>query len=132
MQNAKRLLQKNSYCSLINNHFELKVNLLNSSATLYVKLFFLEKTCYELTAPAHGWFTCNHGSDYDSLCIFICDKGYQIKGESTLKCTSDGWDYGSPRCISKYFLFFLYRFCITSNGSSMSILILVSLSLYDI
>ena len=50
--------------------------------------------------------TCNDTNLYGSQCTFSCDTGYQLVGNDTLTCESDGddtdgtgeWDTEAPRC----------------------------------
>nr|CAB3266741.1 sushi, von Willebrand factor type A, EGF and pentraxin domain-containing protein 1-like [Phallusia mammillata] len=56
-------------------------------------------SCSQLTRPSYGSVICSDGSFFGSRCSYSCNTGYKVKGESTLTCTVDGWDHGSPECI---------------------------------
>ncbi|XP_076811797.1 uncharacterized protein LOC143458809 [Clavelina lepadiformis] len=57
------------------------------------------KTCNKLVTPDHGSLSCSDGKFYSSKCQFGCNPGYRIEGESSLTCTAEGWNHGSPECI---------------------------------
>ena len=56
-----------------------------------------------LTNPHNGIFNCLLGDDgvpsYKDTCSFTCDTGYEVPGNDTRTCQSDGsWSGGDVMC----------------------------------
>ncbi|XP_030626723.1 uncharacterized protein LOC115809273 [Chanos chanos] len=55
-----------------------------------------------VTAPADGNFKCAHPHgdfSYASQCEFSCEKGYQLTGSTTMRCTASAtWSTSPPSC----------------------------------
>ena len=64
-------------------------------------LFIL--VCPLLTAPSNGMFSCSLGGDgvpsTGDTCTFTCNTGYELTGNHTRTCQSDGsWSDSVPMC----------------------------------
>ena len=73
--------------------------------------FVSGKTCPAVVEPENGSANCTDDNVFGSRCSFSCNEGYQLEGRSLIKCTGEGWDFGSPICESKLkgdFLDWLY------------------------
>lgn len=50
----------------------------------------------------NGDVTCTNGSEVDSVCVFQCNEGYEMYGEASLTCESNGdtrWTNNPPSCV---------------------------------
>lgn len=61
---------------------------------------------YELIGMEHGTVQCTDVNYWKSVCLFTCNDGYFISGESTLTCMNPenstfDWDYQPPVCLEK-------------------------------
>ncbi|CAG5097210.1 Oidioi.mRNA.OKI2018_I69.XSR.g14979.t2.cds [Oikopleura dioica] len=68
--------------------------------------------CYFPPSPANGIRTCSRvasvfpgsGYDYQYVCTFACDEGYQLQGAQQRSCPSNfgnkaSWTHASPKCV---------------------------------
>ena len=60
--------------------------------------------CLELLNPPNGMINCSLGDDrvhsYGDTCNFTCNTGYELTGNNTRICQSDGnWSGNDNSCI---------------------------------
>ena len=58
----------------------------------------------QLTDPNNGMINCSRGDDgvpsYEDTCNFTCNIGYELTGNGTRTCQSDGnWSSSDGMCI---------------------------------
>ena len=68
-------------------------------------LFYIV-SCTSLTGPVNGMITCSLGDDvapsYEDTCSFTCNTSYQLTGNDTRTCQSDGsWSGSEAFCTGK-------------------------------
>nr|XP_039262545.1 complement receptor type 1-like [Styela clava] len=68
----------------------------------------LLKTCSKLNDPENGKVRCSDETQWNSVCKFSCDPGYETDAEPTLRCIDDGfnkkegvWNNDPPSCIRR-------------------------------
>jgi len=55
--------------------------------------------CYQLEAPDNGKMECT-GNQYEDVCTFSCDDGYELIGSDTRTCQSDAnWSGSKAECM---------------------------------
>ena len=56
--------------------------------------------CESLTNPENGNVACiSNTSRFEDMCVYSCDRGYQIYGEEETTCAADGtWSSNPVRC----------------------------------
>ena len=60
-------------------------------------------TCPSLDDPSNGMVNCSLGDDespsFEDTCNFICDTGYELTGNETRTCQSNGnWSGSTAMC----------------------------------
>ena len=70
---------------------------------LYAKCLLLLVTCSSLTAPSNGMIDCSvegsGDSSFEDICNVTCNTGYQLTGNDTRTCQSDGsWSGSTAMC----------------------------------
>ena len=67
-------------------------------------MYFLLLACPSLNAPSNGMISClplggDGLHDPGDTCTYTCDTGYEITGNSTRSCQSDGtWSGSDTMC----------------------------------
>ena len=68
-------------------------------------IIILIVSCSSLTNPNNGTINCSLGDDgipsYEDTCSFTCDSGYELTGNATRSCQSDGSWNGTEVVCSK-------------------------------
>ena len=80
----------------------------------WISLFFccfLEVTCdpdYSSANVSNGAVSCTDKNNFNSVCSFSCNDGYDVKGNANLTCTDKGtWDSKAPTCDGMIFIIYL-------------------------
>jgi len=56
------------------------------------------RSCAPLTAPDNGMIQCS-GTSVDDICLFTCDDGFELSGNSSRTCQDDGtWSGTEAMC----------------------------------
>uniref|UniRef100_A0A3B4H921 P-selectin-like n=1 Tax=Pundamilia nyererei TaxID=303518 RepID=A0A3B4H921_9CICH len=88
----------------------------------------LAKKCPTLNSP-HGRMNCSHLNSpfsYGSQCDFKCNKGFWLKGRSSMMCNTSGhWNQDPPTCMSIGTAMLLY----TGAGAGIAVVILLLIGL---
>ena len=59
--------------------------------------------CRTLTNPVNGQVDTSNGTTFGSIAIYNCSTGYNLYGNVSLTCGSDGtWSESPPTCEGKY------------------------------
>ena len=59
--------------------------------------------CYELQDPVNGIVTVTKPLASEAIAIYTCDSGYELSGDQTRTCMSNGmWSGEEPTCIRTY------------------------------
>ena len=71
---------------------------------MYVFVLYIEIRCHNFSIPANGMMSCSSGRvgvGYEGdTCSFTCNTGYELTGNDTRTCQSNGSWSGSPvSCI---------------------------------
>ena len=66
-------------------------------------LYILLVSCLSLSNPSNGMMDCSLGDDgvpsYEDTCRLICNTGYELTGNATRTCQSDGsWSSSNTMC----------------------------------
>ena len=70
---------------------------------LYILCLCVIVHCQNLTRPNNGMINCSLGDDevpsYEDTCSFTCNTGYELIGNDTTFCQSDGsWSGSNTLC----------------------------------
>uniref|UniRef100_A0A3B4H6D4 P-selectin-like n=1 Tax=Pundamilia nyererei TaxID=303518 RepID=A0A3B4H6D4_9CICH len=80
-------------------------------------------------SPQHGRMNCSHLNSpfsYGSQCDFKCNKGFWLKGRSSMMCNTSGhWNQDPPTCMSIGTAMLLY----TGAGAGIAVVILLLIGL---
>lgn len=100
-----RLTASLNYLLNIANIFHLYyiyyvLNNLNNLSSIYLVV-----QCPTVSKPVNGLVTCTSGANYNSLCRFVCDEGFEMRGSTTRVCQDNGQFSGvQPICECKHFI----------------------------
>ena len=92
-------------------HSSVSRSWLGVRLVIYLITFSASK-CYFPPSPENGIRTCSRvasvfpgsGYDYQYVCTFACDEGYQLQGAQQRSCPSNfgnkaSWTHASPKCV---------------------------------
>ena len=59
--------------------------------------------CGQISFPNHGSVECSDGDNYNSVCQFECDEGYDLNGSESRTCLDDPkWSGSEAICTREW------------------------------